>query len=288
LNDRWPEGSEPPGPPDLGPTLGTWLNCDLRTGEIRSLTLVERDGGLVLRAFAAGDSDPIDWGETPATPYVSSLPSRAVSGFEARYDFTFAETHLAANIKYGVLVIQCYNRFLDGSGRPSYFTREFFHQELNEGPARAQGSTPAGVAASLPYTMASDWPDAGSGPASGRIDLSGLLGRWCNTHQHSRGIREVTLSREAGHYYLHAAGVDSDRDWGRVRVVPHASDVSGRDPAGFLARYDFGFSELTLAANVAKGLLIIAAFSTFRDDSSRASYFTREFYYRDSGGQTNS
>src|SRR5262249_36810108 len=146
LNDRYPEGAEPQGRADLGPTLGTWFNCDQRTGEIRSLTLVERDGGLVLRAFGAGDSGTIDWGETPATPYVSSLTSRAVNGFEAHYDFAFAETHVAANIKYGVLVIQSYTRFLDGSGRPSYFTREFFHQELDEVPSPLLG----GVAARLP------------------------------------------------------------------------------------------------------------------------------------------
>jgi hypothetical protein len=52
-------------------------------------------------------------------------------------------------------------------------------------------------------------------------------------------------------------------------------------PAGFLARYDFGFSELSLAANEAKDLLIIASFSTFRDGSARSSYFTREFFYRE-------
>jgi len=38
------------------------------------------------------------------------------------------ETQVAANLKYGVLVIQSYNRFRDDSGRPSYFTREFFHR----------------------------------------------------------------------------------------------------------------------------------------------------------------
>ena len=53
---------------------------------------------------------------------------------------------------------------------------------------------------------------------------------------------------------------------------------------GFLARFDFGFSEVLFSANEAKGLLIIASFATFRDDSGRSSYFTREFFYREGGG----
>ena len=40
------------------------------------------------------------------------------------------QTQIAANLKYGVLVIQSYNTFRDGSGRPDYFVREFFHQNL--------------------------------------------------------------------------------------------------------------------------------------------------------------
>ena len=63
-----------------------------------------------------------------------------------------------------------------------------------------------------------------------------------------------------------------------------AINVESRQPAGFLARYDFGFSELSLAANEAQGLLIIASFSTFRDGSGRSSYFSREFFYREGDG----
>jgi len=35
---------------------------------------------------------------------------------------------IVSNYAKGVLVIQSYSRFCDGSGRPDYFTREFFHQ----------------------------------------------------------------------------------------------------------------------------------------------------------------
>ena len=64
-------------------------------------------------------------------------------------------------------------------------------------------------------------------------------------------------------------------------MVAHAPGVTGHEPAGFLAEYHFGFADLALAANEAKGLLIIASFMTFRDGSGRSSYFTREFFYRE-------
>jgi hypothetical protein len=129
--------------------------------------------------------------------------------------------------------------------------------------------------------MAGDDPADHPGPLSDTVDLSALLGRWRNTYRASKGIHRVLLAREADRYTFHAWGVGCDQDWGEVPVVPHATHVASRQPAGFLARYDFGFSELSLAANEAKGLLIIASFSTFRDASARSSYFTREFFYRE-------
>ena len=52
------------------------------------------------------------------------------------------------------------------------------------------------------------------------------------------------------------------------------------DLAGFLAVYDFDFMQMSLAANMNKGLLIIASYNTFRDGSGRSNYFSREFFYR--------
>jgi hypothetical protein len=91
----------------------------------------------------------------------------------------------------------------------------------------------------------------------------------------------VVLSEAAGGYVLRAEGVGCDADWGQVPVTPHATAAGSREPAGFLAHYDFGFAHLALAANENKGLLIIASFMTFRDGSGRSNYFTREFFYHD-------
>jgi hypothetical protein len=79
---------------------------------------------------------------------------------------------------------------------------------------------------------------------------------------------------------LNAFGAGAPRDWGKVVAVPHAGGVDAHDLAGFLAVYDFDFMQMSLAANVNKGLLIIASYNTFRDGSARSNYFSREFFYR--------
>jgi hypothetical protein len=280
LNDLWPGGPPSPGPLDLSPALGNWSNFKPDTGEIRSLSLSEAGGGLILRAFGADDPEPRDWGETPALPHASGLAAREISGFTARYDFGFMETQIAANIKYGTLVIQSYNSFRDSSGRPAYFNREFFYQDLGAEPPPARLAGP-GDAPGLPCRMAGDDPGDGAGAFPGTVDLAPLLGSWRNTYRDSKGIRRFVLARQGDRYLLRGWGVLRDEDWGTVPVVPHAPHVASRQPAGFLARYDFGFSRVTLAVNENKGLLVVAAFTTFADGSARSSYLTREFFYRE-------
>ncbi len=62
----------------------------------------------------------------------------------------------------------------------------------------------------------------------------------------------------------------------------HAVAVTfdGRQAAAFSAVYDFGFEEVRLQANVKLGVLVVASFNRFRDESGRSNYFGREFFYR--------
>ena len=115
------------GSPDLSPLLGTWLNTNPVTDHICRMVILERGGRLIIHAYGADLPEPIDWGEIEATPYTSGKSLEA-GGFHAAYDFGEIETHLASNQKLGILVIQSYTSFKDGSGRQSYFTREFFHR----------------------------------------------------------------------------------------------------------------------------------------------------------------
>ena len=115
------------GEPDLSVLLGTWVNTNPETDYISKLTIDERNGIIVVRAFGAYAPELIDWGEAEATAYVTGGTLEGV-GFLARYVFGESETFLAAIHKLGILVIQSYTSFKDASGRMNHFGREFYHR----------------------------------------------------------------------------------------------------------------------------------------------------------------
>jgi hypothetical protein len=112
---------------DPSPLLGSWTNTNPETDYISRIIIRELNGDLVVHAFGASSPEPVDWGEAKAAPYVAGS-TRECTGLYARYEFESVETHLAANQKLGILVIQSYTSFKDGSGRLSHYAREFFHR----------------------------------------------------------------------------------------------------------------------------------------------------------------
>jgi hypothetical protein len=250
---------------------GTWFNTDPVSGEIAKVSISRHNGNVSMRAFGADTSGLIDWGEVPITPYVDRIGSSLVTGFLAEYDFGFMKTRLATNVKYGVLVIQSYNAFSDDSGRSPYFTREFFSREVihNHQPLPPETHSVARA----------DLLEEAKGSEE-KVDLGHYVGHWTNTNPDTSTIPYFDFDRRGDDFYMRAFGAGYPECWGEVRVIPHAYDVTGTYGVAFLARYDFEFVEITLAANENKGLIIIASYHTFKDASSRSNYFKREFFYR--------
>ena len=122
--DVWPAAG---GVPDVSPLIGTWKNCNTETDHIAKLVVSLRDSVIRVQVFGAYSPEPVDWGEVKAAPFVSS-GKLVAEGFHTHYDFGPIQTLLAANQKQGILVIQSYTTFKDGSGRLNSFAREFFHQ----------------------------------------------------------------------------------------------------------------------------------------------------------------
>ena len=253
------------------PLAGTWFNTDPETGEISKVILSIRDGAVAVRAFGANSTEPIDWGEVPATPYVDRIGLSLVTGFLAYYDFGFMKTQLATNVKYGVLVIQSYNQFSDASGRPPYFTREFFSKEVAHHHMLLPAEAPGAARADLPIE---------DGASGGAVDLAHYVGHWTNTNPETSAITHFDFKQCGERFYLRASGAGYPGDWGEVEVTPHAYDVSSPRGLAFLACYAFDFAEITLAGNENKGLIIIASYHRFKDGSRRSNYFKREFFYR--------
>lgn len=129
--ERLPEGVVPPGGiADLAALLGTWFNTDKNTAGVVRMVLAGTPEDFTVHAWGAGSplSKEHDWGQVPAVAYASGVASPDGMAFSATYDFDFVETFLAAYTKSGILVLDTFNVFKDGSGRSNYFSREFFHR----------------------------------------------------------------------------------------------------------------------------------------------------------------
>ena len=81
---------------------------------------------------------------------------------------------------------------------------------------------------------------------------------WTNTNSDTTGITHFSFESDGGRYCIRAFGAGHPDEWGCVEVIPHVHSVMDTHGIALMARYDFGFAEVTLAANENKGLMIIA------------------------------
>jgi hypothetical protein len=112
------------------------------------------------------------------------------------------------------------------------------------------------------------------------IDRAALLGTWINSNLDTTSIARVKISETGGKLQLQvfAMGPDGVIDWGAVPAQVFAGGPASHTGVGFTCRYDFGFAEARLQAMIMKGLLVLAQFHLFKDDSGRADYFLREYF----------
>jgi len=75
-----------------------------------------------------------------------------------------------------------------------------------------------------------------------------------------------------------AVGPEGLIDWGSAGVKVFAGLPTSRVGAGFTCSFDFGFAETELQGMIMKGLLVLAQFHRFKDNSKRADFFVREYF----------
>ena len=117
------------------------------------------------------------------------------------------------------------------------------------------------------------------------LALSGLPGTWTNSNPDTNGIARMVISEADGKVSLQVYAIGPDRliDWGTADVAVFASTPTSRVSAGFTCLYDFGFAETRLQAMIMKGLIVLAQFHSFKDESGRADYFVREYFALEHG-----
>ena len=112
------------------------------------------------------------------------------------------------------------------------------------------------------------------------IDRGALIGNWINSNPDTSSIARVKVFEADGKLQLQAFAVGDAGliDWGVTTAAVFAAGPASRVGAGFAATFDLGFAEVRLQAMIMKGLLVLAQFHLFKDDSGRTSYFLREYY----------
>jgi hypothetical protein len=113
------------------------------------------------------------------------------------------------------------------------------------------------------------------------FSISQFYGDWTTTNSATKGIARIKITPREGGLVVHAFGASQSGtcDWGETQADVF---VEAGDPSrirAFRAVYDFGFLETHLQAKTEKGVLVIASFNRFKDQSGRSNYFSREFFY---------
>lgn len=116
--------------------------------------------------------------------------------------------------------------------------------------------------------------------AAVEVNNSALVGTWVNANPDTEGIARVLVSGSGGKLSLrvYAVGPGGLIDWGVADLTTFKSGPASRTVAGFECLYDFGFAEVRLLGMIMKGLLVLAQFHIFKDDSQRADAFVREYF----------
>lgn len=74
------------------------------------------------------------------------------------------------------------------------------------------------------------------------------------------------------------AGESGLIDWGQTEIDVLADSVNSNEGAKFRVVFDHEFVEVRMHGWVKLGVLVIAFFNRFKDDSGRTDYFDREFF----------
>ena len=113
----------------------------------------------------------------------------------------------------------------------------------------------------------------------GDIDRGALIGNWINSNPDTSSIARVNVFEADGKLQLqvYAVGPGGLIDWGTTTADVFAAGPASRVGAGFAA-LSIWVSRRTFQANDHEGLLVLAQFHLFKDDSERESYFLREYY----------
>ena len=112
------------------------------------------------------------------------------------------------------------------------------------------------------------------------MELGALLGTWINSNPDTHSIALVKATESEGRLRLQVSAVGDDGliDWGAADADVFAASSDSQTGAGFTCRYEFAHGETRLQGMIMKGLLVLAQFHLFNEETKRESYFLREYF----------
>lgn len=130
------------------------------------------------------------------------------------------------------------------------------------------------------FAQLSDQVEPDHAILAGDITRTALIGHWINSNPETNSIARLNISDSdnALSVQVFAVGPDGVVDWGVTTADVFAAGPASTAGAGFACTYDFGFAEARFQGMIMKGLLVLAQFHIFKDDSGRANYFLREYF----------
>lgn len=122
--------------------------------------------------------------------------------------------------------------------------------------------------------------------ANSKLDAAVLAGDWRNTNPDAGIARIVCTPQPDGTMRVRCFGRNGAdiQEWAEVEAPLYSFTFESRQAGAFSAVFDLGYEEVRMQANVKAGVLVVASFNRFKDDSGRSNYFDREFFHRISKG----
>lgn len=119
-----------PSPLVIAPATlaGTWTNVDKTTHGLVKLIITVTGTNLSVHGFGACHPTPCDWAAVTGIPYAENVNATPAIAFSAFYKFAFKETIVVGHLDAGLLRVETFDHFTDGSGRSDYFSRFYMEK----------------------------------------------------------------------------------------------------------------------------------------------------------------
>jgi hypothetical protein len=246
---------------------GAWVNTESSPRGIARVVIERRPDALGIRASGADDQTREGWGWTDAEAlYAASASGADAVAFTAAYTVVLTPVVLHANVSKGLLIVSSFQTRFDSGNRDARFAREFFR--------KASSHT------LKPLELPRKQNEARAVPPS--CSASIFVGSWGNTNSEGNGIVSVSFEDTKDGSTMRVFQRDDSglHDWGTTTVEIYCEAGTASEPAKIKASFDLELIDVFLHGWVKQGVLVLALFRRFKDESCGSNYFDREFFYR--------